>query len=82
MLRLPHLFQVLTATSIPTPTLIPITPTVTAPTVEPSPTVDPNAPPDGTGQMGADGLYHKTENGVDVTWSKDLNTWERNLNRK
>ena len=30
--------------------------------------------------MGADGLYHKTENGMDVTWSKDLNTWERHLN--
>ena len=67
------------ATSIPTQTLIPITPTI-PPTIESSLTVDPNAPPDGTGQLGADGLYHKSENGVDVTWNPEVQTFERHLN--
>ena len=54
-----------TATSVSTPTLIPITPTVAAPTVEPTPTVDPNMPKDATGKD-AQGNWTK-DNGTS-TW--------------
>jgi hypothetical protein len=61
----PTPFSSSTATSIPAPTLIPITPTIAAPTVEPSPTSMPT---------------QKTENGVTVVWNVELQTYERHLN--
>jgi len=72
MTATPTAFSETTSTSVPTS----IPPTAT---IEPSPTVDPSMPEGATGKD-AEGNWIKTENGVNVTWSKDLNTWERHLN--
>ena len=61
----------------PASTLMPtsIPPTVT---MEPSPTVDPNMPEGATGKD-AQGNWTKTENGIQVTWNAELNSWMRSL---
>ena len=56
--------------STPKPTEIPATPTETP---------DPNNPPGATGKD-AQGNWIKTENGVQVAWNAELNTWERHIN--
>ena len=68
----PTAFPEATSTSIPTS----IPPTAT---IEPSPTVDPNMPEGATGKD-ANGNYTKAENGVNVVWNAELNTYERHLN--